>query len=424
MTIIFILSAVSIMLLTACSKPVPIEVQIQEQLDLGNKYLTEMNYEQAVIAFTKAIELDAKNIAAYEGLGSVYMAQENYEDAGAAYRTVIDLDNSNIAAYRNLVQVYDATNDYEQGIDIYNKLIELDGGSWSAYEGAARAYEALGRRDEAIAVAERGLKAADVSEEGKSYVIGLYRQVIVEAENDGDYAKAIEYCSRILEIDPQDREAGAKLEELNAAVEEQERAEEARAELAPYEADIREMMEGILAEEDIDYAASVLLREDFQELLKKIEEKTVIALDNGKYIGLYPEGYLYYGDMNKEQIREGQGIWILEADDYSYYYSGEWKDDYPNGEGYKREQYHGSDPNHLSYTTTTTFKDGYYNVTVTSIFSGYSGPDRDRTFVYNCTMGIPEIIEGDDTIAYAVEDVNSSLGWGERPLGVMGACRE
>ncbi len=89
-------------LLCACSKPVPIEVQIQEQLDLGNKYLTEMNYEQAVIAFTKAIELDEKNIAAYEGLGSVYMAQENYEDAGAAYRTVIDLDNSNIAAYRNL----------------------------------------------------------------------------------------------------------------------------------------------------------------------------------------------------------------------------------------------------------------------------------------------------------------------------------
>ena len=53
-------------MLCACSKP--IEVQIQEQLDLGQKYLTEMNYEQAVIAFTKAIELDEKNIVLMRAL--------------------------------------------------------------------------------------------------------------------------------------------------------------------------------------------------------------------------------------------------------------------------------------------------------------------------------------------------------------------
>ncbi len=76
---VIICITISIILISACSKP--IEVQIQEQLDLGNKYLTEMNYEQAVIAFTKAIELDEKNVAAYEGAARAYEAMGRNDEA-------------------------------------------------------------------------------------------------------------------------------------------------------------------------------------------------------------------------------------------------------------------------------------------------------------------------------------------------------
>lgn len=38
----------------------------QEQYDLGMKYLTDGNYEEAIIAFTAAIELEPKNADAYE----------------------------------------------------------------------------------------------------------------------------------------------------------------------------------------------------------------------------------------------------------------------------------------------------------------------------------------------------------------------
>ncbi len=53
----------------------------QTQYDLGMKYLSEGNYEEAVIAFTAAIELEPKKADAYLGMADVYIAQNNFDAA-------------------------------------------------------------------------------------------------------------------------------------------------------------------------------------------------------------------------------------------------------------------------------------------------------------------------------------------------------
>ena len=73
---IFLLIAV---LLAGCGKS--IEKQIAEQLELGNKYLTEANYEQAIVAFNKVIELDPKQSDAYIGLTQAYVETADFEKA-------------------------------------------------------------------------------------------------------------------------------------------------------------------------------------------------------------------------------------------------------------------------------------------------------------------------------------------------------
>jgi len=45
-----------------------------ELLDLGEKYLLEMDYEQAIVQFTKAIEIEPKNERAYLGAAEAYVA--------------------------------------------------------------------------------------------------------------------------------------------------------------------------------------------------------------------------------------------------------------------------------------------------------------------------------------------------------------
>ena len=65
--------------LVGCGKSV--EKRIAEQLELGEKYLTENNYEQAIVAFNKAIELDPKNVQAYEKIADSYIGLDKKEEA-------------------------------------------------------------------------------------------------------------------------------------------------------------------------------------------------------------------------------------------------------------------------------------------------------------------------------------------------------
>ena len=54
---------------------------ISEQLDLGQKYLEEQDYEQAVIAFNTVIEIDDKCVEAYIGLAETYIRMGEYDKA-------------------------------------------------------------------------------------------------------------------------------------------------------------------------------------------------------------------------------------------------------------------------------------------------------------------------------------------------------
>lgn len=66
--------------LYACSKAVE-EPTWQEQFDLGVRYLSEGNYEEAILAFSAAIEIDPKQAEAYEKLADVYLALGDTEAA-------------------------------------------------------------------------------------------------------------------------------------------------------------------------------------------------------------------------------------------------------------------------------------------------------------------------------------------------------
>lgn len=56
----------------------------QEQYDLGLRYLSEGSYENAVIAFAAAIEIDRKRPESYAGLANSYIELGQYEKARQA----------------------------------------------------------------------------------------------------------------------------------------------------------------------------------------------------------------------------------------------------------------------------------------------------------------------------------------------------
>ena len=120
----YILLAV-ILLFAACGKKAQ---TWQELYDLGEKYLLEENYEEAIVTFTSAIELDPKQAVIYIGRGDAYAKHQDEENhlelALADYSQALELDDSIPEAYLGMADVYVQQEDYEQALEILQKGYE------------------------------------------------------------------------------------------------------------------------------------------------------------------------------------------------------------------------------------------------------------------------------------------------------------
>ena len=73
------IAILSIILVVVFSTVAVRSTTVKKSVDLGNKYLAEGNYEEAIIAFEKAIKIDSKNTEIKETLDVLYVYEEVVE---------------------------------------------------------------------------------------------------------------------------------------------------------------------------------------------------------------------------------------------------------------------------------------------------------------------------------------------------------
>ena len=114
--------------LCACGQSA--EEKWQEQYDLGLRYLGEGNYEEAIVAFTAAIEIDPKRPEAFTGRGDAYFAQgdeQALQNAAGDYEAALALDGQLIDLYGKLAEVCIALGDAQSALDVLTRGYELTG---------------------------------------------------------------------------------------------------------------------------------------------------------------------------------------------------------------------------------------------------------------------------------------------------------
>lgn len=123
---LIIISLILTLMLGSCGKSS--HALWQEQYDLGVRYLSEGNYESAILAFTSAIEIDPKRPEPYIGRGDAYIVSgetaENLDAALADYQNALALDESLVDAWLGGAEVYVRQNEYEQALDFLNIALE------------------------------------------------------------------------------------------------------------------------------------------------------------------------------------------------------------------------------------------------------------------------------------------------------------
>ncbi len=398
--------------------------RVQRQLDLGNKYLEEENYEQAALAFEEAIAIDERCIEAYIGGLEAYLGAGDIDAAQDFYdRTLEMLSSLNedflaenmdyaVELYLSAEEVYgddldkiaqvleegytvtgeDArikdklvenyieigkkeTQDgaYEDALTVYDRLLELDNTNPDTISGLCECLNkyidilmAAGRYDEIRALADK------------------YRDVAVNVDFDGILAQIAE----LERIEAENRAFMQKVYELMAAQD--------------YEEGMREL-----------YAS-----EETAAFIERLENENYIyfpdnnASHTGVGAGVYKFGeggyYFYYGDyVNNE--RKGSGTEFLNSGDGYYLFTGAWDNDAPNGEG--TETIVGgmsSNGNGWRFDVVASgmlidgLWDGQVNVILTE---SQTGEEFDLSF--SAVKGIPA---EDKT-----EDFLSAVRWAERP---------
>ena len=122
--LILLLCVIGIFLAGCKSK----EARVQKQLDLGSKYMVELDYESAIVALNKAIEIDPKNVDTYKMLAEVYEKSGQLDDARTTLEKALEIEdlpaekivkiNEEIESLEYLVKISQIPKEYNETLSI------------------------------------------------------------------------------------------------------------------------------------------------------------------------------------------------------------------------------------------------------------------------------------------------------------------
>ncbi len=322
--------------------------RLSRQLSLGNKYLEEQNYEEAVVAFEQAIAIDDRCMQAYVGGIEAYLQTDNREGMEKLYEQAVgvidELDDEFLA--ENMEAVVDI---YLYADDVYSDDLE-----------------------KAVQILEKGMEKTGDNPEIKEEAVKDYLKLADAAAGEEAYEKALGYYDRLLELDKDNEEVVAGLETcLQSYIDilmEEKRYDEIRqlaekyqdiaanidfqsilaqiAELERIEAENLAFMQkvyGLMEAEDYEAMYEVDGSEEADAFVERMEGDSYAyipeddASRNGTGAGVYKFGengyYFFYGQYADGE-RVGNGSSFINKSEGGYrLFTGEWKNDAPNGYG-------------------------------------------------------------------------------------------
>ena len=162
----------------------------------GVIYKTLEQYDKAIADYGKAIENNPKHRWAYTNRAYIYLTiLKQYDKAIADYTKAVENNPNHGWAYYYRGLAYYNLGQYDLAIQDYDKAIELNPNNSDAYSSRELAYVALGKTQGADS------DSAEANEINPALVDDPLKRGD-ELFNAGDYAKAVEFYNKAIELDP------------------------------------------------------------------------------------------------------------------------------------------------------------------------------------------------------------------------------
>lgn len=126
-------------------------------LALGDVYLGQKNYNEAIKNYRNALMVDSKCVEAQLRIGYLYLGAKNLNEARGAFLEAKNVDSTFAPVYRGLGEVYTAARQYKFAKDNYRIFLKLSGDNTAAKANYATSLFKSGEYDEAITTVEEVL---------------------------------------------------------------------------------------------------------------------------------------------------------------------------------------------------------------------------------------------------------------------------
>jgi tetratricopeptide (TPR) repeat protein len=113
-------------------------------------YYNRGEYEKAIEAYKRAIELNPDFTEAYYHLGMAYSSLGKYKEAVEAYSRAVRIKPDYAAAYYNLGHAYSNLNRHDKAIKAFRQSIQYEPGNVEAYFALGNAYFDSGKEERAV----------------------------------------------------------------------------------------------------------------------------------------------------------------------------------------------------------------------------------------------------------------------------------
>lgn len=182
---------------------------VQAKLDLAVKYLSENKYKEAILAYNDAIKIDSKNMKAYQGLARAYTLQGCFQEAGTVYKAGLAAVAPGDRLQLHLAQagLYIDRGDMDKAEAAFKEIIAENKNCVEGYRGLAAVYQRLGDTEKARLALEQGVRE-NLSDYGAYNALSRFWAGV------GNSEKALEYLVRSLDLEVNQQEAYAILEQL------------------------------------------------------------------------------------------------------------------------------------------------------------------------------------------------------------------
>lgn len=124
----------------------------------GLAALRSHHYEEAIAAFSKALEMDPDRIEAYNNRGISWCKKGEYDRAVDDYNKALEINSRAVEIYNNRGAIWFYKGEYDRAIDDYDKALGIDPRFVKAYNNRGAAWFLKGNRPMAVSDYKKALE--------------------------------------------------------------------------------------------------------------------------------------------------------------------------------------------------------------------------------------------------------------------------